>query len=88
MNDQTFKVRDNLKIIKTGNEAVIYSQDGEKIHVLNRTAYFIWERLSQNKSLTEIERDMIETFMVDDPSRLTLDIQNTISKLRSLDLLL
>lgn len=56
------KGREDLSLQELGDETILYDPKNEKVHVLNRTAFFIWVRCDGNHSIAEIKAEMERTF--------------------------
>ena len=71
--------RNNLSSKQVGNEKIIHDPETDTVHVLNRTASFIWDLIDGSKSLSEIEQELIKKFPEQDPAKLSEDIRKTIT---------
>ena len=68
------------------DEIVVIGNDGLAVHMLNKTAAYIWEQCDGTKSPDEIAVSLCERFEVtSDEAR--ADVQDTIGKLEGLGLL-
>lgn len=81
------KRSENVTIVRNGDEAVVNSLEGKQIHILNTTALFIWNRLDGQTSIETIAEKMKDAFTVHQGHDLFADVQNTVEKLQSLNLL-
>ncbi|MFC1849563.1 PqqD family protein [candidate division CSSED10-310 bacterium] len=84
---EKLQARDDLKLTKSKKEAALFGPDGEKVHVLNRTALFIWERLDGRHTLQDMIQEMEDSFQIEEDSDLSKDILNTAHKFQQLGLL-
>ena len=67
---------------KMGDEVLLYPLDSSALHVLNRTAFAIWELSDGKHTVAEIEQAIREQFVIPDPQiDIASDIQNTLQML-------
>ncbi len=58
-NNKNISGRDSIITKKLGNETVLYDPEKKKVHILNQTAFFIWQ-LCENKYDT---KDLVSTIL-------------------------
>jgi hypothetical protein len=56
--------RADIVIQQIGRETVLQDRDRQQVHVVNRTAAWIWERLDGTRASEEIATEMAEQFEV------------------------
>ena len=74
--------RSDITIQKVGDETMLYDRDGEKIHVLNHSAYSIWKLCDGHNTIEDICERMTVQYPDAGPSLID-DIQATIEQLES-----
>lgn len=57
-----YKRSDQVKVKKVGNNTALYVSDQKGIHVLNKTALFIWETLQEPFTFDELLYMLSEVF--------------------------
>jgi len=79
-------ISDDIVWRRIEDEIVVIANDGIAVHILNKTAAYIWEICDGTRNLDEIAACLCERFDVtfEDAS---VDIQNTIDKFQKLNLL-
>jgi RecG-like helicase len=70
------KKREDIESQVLGDEIMLYDSVNEKIHVLNHTAYFIWQLCDGNHSLQDINKSMNSHF----PEKSNLVILNDLKQ--------
>jgi hypothetical protein len=71
---------------RINDDIVIIKDDGQSIHVLNKTAAFIWEMCDGNGGIDEIAAKLCERFDVS-PEEALADIRETIEDLTKIGVL-
>ncbi|MBE0410621.1 MAG: PqqD family protein [Anaerolineales bacterium] len=84
----TFTKNPEVSSKATEAELILYDASMEAVHILNRTAYLIWELCDGMHSISDIERAMRERFSVDNEYDLLRDIDLAIHQLLSKGLLI
>jgi hypothetical protein len=80
------KRRSDLNARVVDGEMVVLDRRSERIHQLNQTACFIWDRCDGDRSLEQIADGMIEAFEVDEETA-TRDVVATVKQFAELGLL-
>ena len=57
-----YKRSDQVKVKKVGNNTALYVSDQKGMHVLNKTALFIWETLQEPFTFDELLYMLSEVF--------------------------
>jgi hypothetical protein len=78
--------RPGLAIRSVDGEVVILDRDTEKIHQLNSTASFVWNRLESTSDLAQIARELSGEFDVEVDAAL-VDVGRIVGELQKLRLL-
>ena len=65
MNRDLFKAREGLVVQELDGEVVILDQDAGRVHQLNSTASFVWDRLDGQTPLRSIVEGLCERFDVE-----------------------
>jgi methyltransferase-like protein len=88
MNDLTLVPKQNISIFaqEVDNEVLILDRKGNKIHQLNTTASFIWQKCDGHNSIYNIVNTMIENFNISSKEA-EKDVLDTISLLQKNNLL-
>jgi len=81
-----FRYRPGLSIRLVDGELVILDRDAQKIHQLNSTASFVWNRLAEESDLVDVARELSTEFEVEESAALE-DVRRIVEKLRELQLL-
>jgi hypothetical protein len=66
---------------ETGSELIVYDANMNSVHILNRTAYLIWELCDGMHTVSDIEKAMRERFLVDNEYDLLRDIDQAVHHL-------
>ena len=70
-------VRSDITVQEIGDEVMLYDSDNEKMHVLNHSAYAIWQLCNGENTLVDMREQLAARY--DDASLdLIDDIQTTI----------
>ena len=69
-----------------GDEYLIFDRDGDRLHVLNRTAREIFLLCDGSRNAEQLAAQLATKFDVDDTTALA-DTQRTLDELRRLDLI-
>lgn len=67
-------------------ETVVLDRDGGRVHQLNATASYVWERCDGRASLTEIAHGLAEMYDVE-PGQAAADVATLVGQFRALGLL-
>lgn len=78
--------RPDLSIRVVDGEVVVLDRKREKIHQLNSTASFVWNRLAGDVDLTEVARALARSYDVEESAALS-DVRRIVEELRELGLL-
>ena len=71
--------RSDITVQVIGDEVMLYDSDNEKIHVLNHSAYAIWQLCNGENSLVDMCEKLIAKYedsnldLVDDDIQATID---------------
>lgn len=79
-------VNSGIHLREIGKESILYDTWNKKIHVLNRTASFVWKQCCEAATVEEITQRMTESFDVPYQSALA-DVQTILHDFESLELL-
>lgn len=82
-----FRLRPGLSVRVVDGELVILDRDAQKIHQLNSTASFVWNRLVEESDLDEVARELSRHFDVEESAALD-DVRRIVEKLSELQLLI
>jgi PqqD family protein of HPr-rel-A system len=80
------KKRDDVSARVIAGETVVLDRDGGRVHQLNATASYVWERCDGSASPTEIARDLSEQYDVE-PDQAASDVAILVGQFRELGLL-
>jgi len=80
------KKRDDVSARVIAGETVVLDRDGGRVHQLNATASYVWERCDGRASSTEIARDLSEEYDVE-PDQAANDVATLVGQFRELGLL-
>ena len=80
------KRRPDLNIRVVDGETVVFDRRAERIHQLNQTAGYIWERCNGRSSMAEISVQLAESFAVDARTA-RKDVASVVSQLEGLNML-
>ena len=83
---ETLKKRPGIQERPVGEEHMLYDATGRKVHVLNETAFFVWNLCDGNQSQDDIIRRAGSDFE-GGPASLREDIASCIAEFHSLGLL-
>jgi hypothetical protein len=81
-----FRHRPGLSVRLVDGELVILDRDTQKIHQLNSTASFVWNRLAEESDLADVARELSSLFEVEENVALE-DVRRIVEKLTELQLL-
>lgn len=70
-----------------GDETLLYSAEGEAIHVLNPTARLIWELCDGEHTTADLVQALRASFSIDAERDVTADIRRTLEDLAARGLL-
>jgi hypothetical protein len=70
-------------INEVGVETLLYNQENEAIHVLNMTAWVIWDHCDGCHTIEEIERELRDRFHIREEHDVSGDIQRTLAIFQS-----
>lgn len=70
-----------------GNEILLLDGKGKTVHVLNATAFTIWECCDGSNTVTQIEAALREQFEISAGTTLTKDVTATLDALRQKQLI-
>lgn len=82
----SLKKRSDILERKMGEEHMLYDVAGRKVHVLNKTAYFIWGLCDGVRTLDDMVHQAAADFKAE-PGHVKADIEECIQELRALSLL-
>lgn len=71
----------DVTVKELGNETLLYAPGGQAIHVLNATAYLIWQLCDGKHTLEEMEQALREAFAVPDSHDVRQDVEQTLAEL-------
>jgi len=77
------KKREDLTIHELGDEVMLYDAANEKIHVLNHTAYLIWNLCDGQHSIEDIKYEMNKYYKIIEDNNLLQDIMKAIEELNN-----
>lgn len=69
------------------DETLLVDADGKAVHVLNPTAFAIWQRCDGQHTPADIAAALREAFAVSDNTDLAADVQQTLALLREKNLI-
>jgi hypothetical protein len=75
MNAKKPQQKKGILVHQAGDEWLFYDQEEKSVHVLNSTAEFIWRLCDGNHTLSDMEKQLHETFLVPKDS----DIRTSVS---------
>lgn len=78
-----YRKKERLPIRRLGSELMLYDQETDKVHVLNKNGVLIWELLDGKNTLFDIENIFIKQFPDTKPEEISKDIKEVIEKLES-----
>jgi hypothetical protein len=81
-----FRHRPGLSVRLVDGEVVIVDRETEKIHQLNSTASFVWNRLVGEYDLLDIARELSAVFDVEENAAMK-DVGRIVDELRELRVL-
>lgn len=67
--------------------AMVYDQKQDKVHFLNPVAYLIWTLSKENKSLSEMEKELRERFETKAEKEVLVDIKTCLKDLKEKELI-
>jgi hypothetical protein len=70
--------RSGITVKNLGHETLLYSAEGEAIHVLNATAQLIWELCDGKHTVTDIEQSLRTSFSVPAEQDVMADVRRTL----------
>lgn len=76
MEEHRYRRRAGITKRVLGAEVMLYFEDTESIHVLNRTSAFIWDFLENPASLDEIGAAVCNHFEVPEDANVAGDVRN------------
>lgn len=82
-----FRHRPGLSVRLVDGEVVILDREAERIHQLNSTASFVWNRIGVEGDLVSIAQELSRRFDVEQGAALE-DVRRIVETLRGLDLLI
>jgi hypothetical protein len=77
----TFSKNPKVSSKATETELILYDASKQAVHILNRTAYLIWELCDGMHTVSDIEKAMRERFLVDNEYDLLRDIDQAVHHL-------
>ena len=77
----TFSKNPEVITKETDSKLVLYDTRKEAVHILNRTAYLIWELCDGQHTISDIEDIMRERFSIDHEYDLMNDIDQAVQQL-------
>lgn len=72
------KKKNNIDMRKLGNECLLYEQETGKVHHMNSTATFIWEKCDGCSTKEELLAELKRGFNNTDPDCLENDLNSTL----------
>ena len=85
MNRPVAKVDENIWR-KIGDDIVVIKDDEVSVHVLNKTAAFIWELCDATRGVDEITTSVCERFEVS-PEQARVDVEETLEGLEKIGII-
>jgi hypothetical protein len=79
--------KDGILTRRIGDEWMLYDSEKGDIHVINSTAEFVWRSCDGSRSISEIQRQVKETFDVPNGIDIIKDIDGIIEKFYDLGVL-
>jgi hypothetical protein len=76
MEEHRYRRRAGITKRVLGVEVMLYFEDNESIHVLNRTSAFIWDLLENPTSLDEIGEAVCKHFEIPEDADVHGDVRN------------
>ncbi|MCP4639498.1 MAG: PqqD family protein [bacterium] len=73
----------DVQIQAFGDEVVLYDKTAKRVHVLNRSAQFIWERCDGRTTRDVLATAMADAFTDAAPDVVERDIDATLARFRS-----
>ncbi len=73
--------RPDITVKELGAETLLYAPGGQAIHVLNATAYLIWQLCDGEHTVQDMERTLRETFQVPEDQDVRQDVEQTLAEL-------
>lgn len=80
------KKRDDVSARVIAGETVVLDRDGGKVHQLNATASYVWERCDGRANPIEIAQELSEEYDVE-PGQAARDVATLVGQFRELGLL-
>jgi len=81
------KKKGNIEVRKLGGECLLYDHDAGKIHHMNPTATFIWEKCDECSSKEELQAELKRSFPDVDTDRLENDLNSSLDNFIDLKLM-
>jgi hypothetical protein len=81
------QVRKDVVISKLGQEIMVCDPSTDRLHILNRTASFIWDMADGRHSPGEIADAIQEAFSISPETAVAGDVSDVLAKLRQKGLL-
>ena len=78
-------LRDDVVLRQVENETLVLDRAGERIHQLNATASFIWNRCDGRTKVLAVAAEMAEQYGIS-PEQAVTDIAQMLSRLEELGL--
>ncbi len=90
MSDSTDKPKacDDVILQDLGDEALLYDARKENVHVLNRTARFVWDMCDGNNTIADIKKSMQEQYDTISVDELTADLTAILQEMQQKNLII
>jgi hypothetical protein len=79
--------KEDVHARKLGDEWLLYDSDGEKLHILNPTAEYVWRLCDGNHDIEAIKAKMCETYDIRDHQKLDNDLREILEKFNQIGVL-
>ncbi len=87
MNTEYPKVRDDIVVSKVGQETMLFDPKTERVHILNKTASWVWKMIDGRHGLKEIIQSLRRNFNVATDVPVESDITYILDKFKENGLL-
>lgn len=74
------KAKENVTLQDIGDEVILYDSEKENVHILNNTAYIIWNLCDGQHTIEDIREHLERQFPDIAESDLTEDIKTTLNE--------
>ncbi|MCD6310563.1 MAG: HPr-rel-A system PqqD family peptide chaperone [Candidatus Eremiobacteraeota bacterium] len=87
MGSQLPRKKNNIEMRKLGKECLLYDEDSGKIHHMNPTATFIWEKCDECTTMEELLAELKKNYPKVEPERLEKDLNSALENFTNLKLM-